>query len=961
MRIGPAGNPDATVDQLQVTFDLMPGQGGGLKVKSVRLVRPWVRLRLVPGQPVFGALQPLIDQFTRQPAGAPAAPPPDITIEGARILLVTSGGQLQLGGDAKITRGVLRSAQGSLTPFAVTLDGQHVEGDGGTFQLTSDGKLATGTANFHAVAYGPRQRSLRADSVTLHVQAPYPAKSGDWSGPMDLALAASGLTGFLGALQAGGGNLTADATGTFEANRTRQAFAGRLSARSDFETLSSGNTKIQTPSMDLVLAHLGATHTADGISITAAGATTLEAKAAQRAGVSLSALASAIRIGNAEVGVAGGAVTTKASLTGDLTAAGSASPGAAARTAAAVPLLSSEPPYRSAIARALRSFRVKAAWRAGLSNGAAMVGLTAPATLASSSGARLVVTDPGGGVRFAGGSVRGGANVVASGGGLPELRAQFRNAAFSPGRFQADLSTEDSLDIAFARGAHVQAKGHLSVASGQVRFDLAGCAPVTAKELALGANPITSVAASVCPGGQPIVVAGHGGWRAMAALRAARGDAPSLGTNIRAADGGFAVRGAGGGVGTVALTLSHGWVVDGKQPGRFNPVQASGQAGLARDVWTGAFDVRSGGGHPVGRLTLRHDQHTGAGRIDIDASGLAFTPDGLQPIELSPIAAMLRQMDGPAPFNGWIAWTPNQPATSGGELTLKDDKFKSPLGPLAGLNGKIVFTSLAPLTTAPSQPLTVAKIEAITPMTDLAGSFSLQPDALVIEGAQAAFAGGTVRLEHTSIPLGEKPTFDAVVDLDHVDVGQVIAASSLSKGVQLQASINGRVPFQIAGDALHITGGHIEAAGPGRLTISRDALSGVSGTAGVSATTTLASGQAGFAQDLAYQALEDLAFDQLSADLNSQANERLGVLFHIKGRHDPPKRVEAHIAISDVIGGHPLAKPIPLPSDTVIDLTLDTSLNFGELVRGLEEAIRQSQAGARSAPVHGPPAELAAP
>ena len=91
-------------------------------------------------------------------------------------------------------------------------------------------------------------------------------------------------------------------------------------------------------------------------------------------------------------------------------------------------------------------------------------------------------------------------------------------------------------------------------------------------------------------------------------------------------------------------------------------------------------------------------------------------------------------------------------------------------------------------------------------------------------------------------------------------------------------------------------------------------------------------------QDFAYQALENLAFDSLSADLNSVANGRLQVVFHIKGKFDPPKPQTADVAVADILNGTALYKPIPLPSGTPVDLTLDTSLNFDELLKSYAQA-----------------------
>ena len=95
-------------------------------------------------------------------------------------------------------------------------------------------------------------------------------------------------------------------------------------------------------------------------------------------------------------------------------------------------------------------------------------------------------------------------------------------------------------------------------------------------------------------------------------------------------------------------------------------------------------------------------------------------------------------------------------------------------------------------------------------------------------------------------------------------------------------------------------------------------------------------------QDFAYQALETLAFDQMTADLNSVANGRLQIIFHIKGKSDPPKPQTAKVAVTDILNGTALYKPIPLPSGTAIDLTLDTSLNFDELLKSYAEAWSKS-------------------
>jgi hypothetical protein len=53
----------------------------------------------------------------------------------------------------------------------------------------------------------------------------------------------------------------------------------------------------------------------------------------------------------------------------------------------------------------------------------------------------------------------------------------------------------------------------------------------------------------------------------------------------------------------------------------------------------------------------------------------------------------------------------------------------------------------------------------------------------------------------------------------------------------------------------------------------------------------------------------------------------------------------ADVAVSDILNGSALQKPVPLPSGTPIDLTLDASLNFDELLKSYAEAWSKSLEG----------------
>jgi hypothetical protein len=677
--------------------------------------------------------------------------------------------------------------------------------------------------------------------------------------------------------------------------------------------------------------------------VSGGGQASLSARGLGAGGASGAIEAVTLRVRGARAAVQNGRTTVAALVEGSLAGRGGFNPATARNLTRSIP----DAATAAAAARALRAFRIAApGWRAELSDRGGRVTLVAPLRIDTVSGAHLSLAG-----QADGGSQRilGNAEMTLGGGGLPTLRIQLANAVTAGSDSRADVSVTGAIDTPTLQGVRFQVKGHLAGVGHRALLTLAGCAPLSARRLAFDANAVTNFAAGLCPGAAPLIEAGPSGWRARGRLQGVRGDLAPGGADLRGADAEFQIAGAR----SAALVLERGEIVDATDPIRFEPVRAAGRAHLAGAALTGDFSGSTASGHPMGKLHLRQDLASGEGRADIDATDLAFTPGGLQPGELSPAAGFLRQADGRVAFKGWYAWRKSGPLTSGGELSARSLKFKSPLGPVLGLDGRVRFTSLSPLATAPGQSIAVSQVQAILPLRDLSTRFTLAPDSIAVDAAGAGVAGGRVRLEPLVAPLDPRATLKGVLVLEHVDLGQVIATSSLADAIKTDAVVNGRIPFAWGPSGLTIQQGRLAAVGPGRISISRQALTGGKGVATPGAVAV--TGQAAFAQDLAYQAMENLAFDQLDASMNSIAGDRLSVLFHISGRHDPPHKQKAVIAVGDLIGGHALAKPIALPSGTKINLTLDTSLNFGELVGDLRQMWRESLGAAaaprRSAPV----------
>ena len=479
--------------------------------------------------------------------------------------------------------------------------------------------------------------------------------------------------------------------------------------------------------------------------------------------------------------------------------------------------------------------------------------------------------------------------------------------------------------------------------SGAASFALTGCAPVFASEVGTGDSRLTRLAMRLCPDGGPLAMADPSGWRLAGRIDGGAGESPMMAARLAGVAASFAAHGGPRQAPSGSLRITGARLTDLSGETRFAPLAATGEAALDGETVRGQFSLATLRGQGLGRGTFVHDLRDGTGRARFAAPALAFAAKGLQPRDIAPSLRMMSRAHGHVTFDGDLAWS-SRGVTSSGRLATRDLGFTSPVGDIVDAAGQIVLSDLAPLTTAPSQTITARRVDGLVSVTNVKIGFDASPTALDVTSATARVASGQASIEPFHVNLGSQATWRSTLVLHHVDIGSLIAASSLASSMTLQAVVDGRLPFEAGPTGLRFTQGRIEAVGPGRLTIARGALAG----AGPAASGGPAVNNA--AQDFAYQALEDLAFDKLDASIDSVADDRLRVLFHIKGRHDPPAKTTARVGLWALLRGKAFDKPLPLPSDTAINLTLDTSLNFGELIHSLD-AIWKGGAPDRSLPV----------
>lgn len=973
--IGDPRNPDFKVERVEVDYAVgLPWSKAGLGVtpSRVRLVRPIVRAAWKDGKLSLGSLDPLVEEFTGKPP-KPDSRAPLVIVESGQARVDTEYGLVELLADARIDNGKLMRLSGRMPAASLKSGGIEARGLGGVVEATTTGDRLAVQLDLQAEHFAANDQ-VSGQAAFLHLKGdlPYPdmkTRRGDGQVVVTGRLtadAAGGVgmrartlaadLGFDG--QVAGWLNSYTLTGKGQAATTAAAVAGQglradaLDLRLTGVDLSvSGGVdaerkqwRLMTPArLSVGSARAGETRV-EGLNLTSAGLRAGGRGDALEVQGPMALQARSLRASDFNLRSASGALdmdlvrdaVTRIDVQGALKA------DHAAVTSLGKPM-ANDLPEMAALKRALGDFAVSAP-RIRLSSDNAGLELTLPQPITArpANGGELRAEAHHKPLFASGeGASGGGALSLTStrGGGLPDARFEGIEWRLTRGGFAARLKGRAGLDFGPARDIAFSTQGELASSNGRLTYTADDCIPLMIGKLDLGENSVEAISGRVCPGDEPLITAQGGAWRARGRLADVQATAPFLEMRFSEAQGSLTVDGAGKGL-SMRSVVASAQASDIADAARFHPVQAKGEAQLADEVWTAGFNL-SRLGHDVGRIDLRHDGRLQAGGAAISAPDLIFTEHGLQPDDLSPLVAdyVKSPVEGSAGFEGRFDWTA-EGATSSGVLTVPDLDFTSPAGKVQGLKGRVEFTSLTPLITAPDQKLTADRVQAVTPLTDLQLSFGLDEKVLTIGGGQIQAAGGRISVEPLSLPLTPGEGWGGVIGVEGVQLNELLKSANLQDKAELDAVVSGRLPFTYDPKAgWRIVGGVLNGVRPGRLSIQPEVFDDL-GAGGANS----ADLPPNTMQDLAYQAMQDLAISDLTAEVNSLDEGRLGVRFRINGRHDPPQREQLRLTFMELIRRDFMNKKLNLPSDTPIDLTLDTTWNANQIVSDLLEYARRGEA-----------------
>ncbi len=218
----------------------------------------------------------------------------------------------------------------------------------------------------------------------------------------------------------------------------------------------------------------------------------------------------------------------------------------------------------------------------------------------------------------------------------------------------------------------------------------------------------------------------------------------------------------------------------------------------------------------VARAQITHDLASASGHADLLVDGIAFTPRGLQPRDLSESAyGVVSLVDGTVSGTGRIDWN-EAGLTSRGQFASTGLDFAAPFGPVTRARGTVEFTDLMGLTTAPDQRIQIGAINPGIEIYDGEVGFQLRGgQAIDVIGGTWPFLGGTLRMRPLTINIGVPEERAYVLEIEGLEAARFIERMELNN-LAASGVFDGTIPivFDAAGNG-QLRGGILTARPPG--------------------------------------------------------------------------------------------------------------------------------------------------
>ena len=310
----------------------------------------------------------------------------------------------------------------------------------------------------------------------------------------------------------------------------------------------------------------------------------------------------------------------------------------------------------------------------------------------------------------------------------------------------------------------------------------------------------------------------------------------------------------------------------GAEP-RFEPLTLKGQL---TETGADSYHISAQAGWPEApdSLLLEGDLQPGEARGagEMQLGPFEFAPGGLQPKDLSPLAALLEAVEGSGESRASFSWS-SEGLISAGSLNLENLSFTAQGTNVKGLDLALVLTDLTAPESASDQRLTIAALDPGLPVTDLEVMFRVLPGDLPvmqIDDGTFKVLGGEFGLEPTTLNPG-LDRHDLTFDIRNLALDSLFESLELD-GVSGEGALNGRIPIRLEGSTFAIADGQLSAIGPGRLQIQSEEAEELIG-------------QRDDNVDSMLEALRDFRYEEFTITMDKNSDQDLVVALSVLGNN----------------------------------------------------------------------------
>lgn len=260
----------------------------------------------------------------------------------------------------------------------------------------------------------------------------------------------------------------------------------------------------------------------------------------------------------------------------------------------------------------------------------------------------------------------------------------------------------------------------------------------------------------------------------------------------------------------------------------------------------------------------------GAPRLQIDWPGIEFTPEGLQPGDLVPMAQRARAVAGTVRAGSELVL-----AGDGldGRSHVETDNLDLRIGPasIQGLAGRVDLAGMRPWRSDGDQRLDAERVDFGLPLAAPRMRFAIQPrpgrgGVFEIREAAADYGGGRLYMPAwTWDPHADSHGFD--LDVGKIDAATLVADLDIAD-LDVRGSLSGQLPVTLVDDRIIVRDGRLRGR-DGHIAYRADAID-----------------TSDPARNDAERAFTDLAYDRLAITINQDLDGDDTVDVGTRGRHE---------------------------------------------------------------------------